>query len=148
MATTTIPAFIAAFVSALGSPISALGAKVHDGPPLGDEHMNYVAVGYSEDTGAAVDAQQQAITLQNGREESYDVACQACALSGDNSMATARAAALALFAAVETVLRGDWRVSNTVTFAEVGSYRLSQYQTDRGAVSVVDFAVAVRITPL
>lgn len=148
MATTTIPAFIAAFVSALGTPITALGAKAHDGPPLGDEHMNYVAVGYSEDTGAAVDAQQQAITLQNGREESYDVACQACALSGDNSMATARADALTLFAAAETVLRGDWDVSGTVTFAEISAYRLSQFQTDRGAVGVVDFTVSVRTTPL
>ena len=143
----TIPAFIEAYAAALAAPVAALGAAAHDGPPISDEHLDYVAVGYSEN-GNAAEAQQRAVTLQNGRQEEYLVACEACSLSGDNNMKAARARAMALFECASTVLTGDWTVGGKVTFAEVDTYSLQQIQTKDGAVCVVDFTVAVRITPV
>ena len=145
----TIPAFIDAYLAALAAPIAAMSPAValHDGPPMGDEHLDYFAVGYSEN-GNAVEAQERATTLQNGRLEEYLVACQAVALSGDNDMRAARTRAFAIRATAAAVLTGDWDVSGSVTFAEMDTAGVQQLQTDRGAICVIDLAVAVRITPL
>ena len=147
MASTNIPAFIAAYVSALSSPIAALNAKAHDGQPMSDEHLAYVAVGYQE-SGASVEAEHRVETLARGQFEDFDVFCEAAAFDGGGSMATARAAALALFDASIAVLQSDWTVSGTVTQATSGPFTINQYQTKDGAVCVVDFAVSVRLTPL
>lgn len=145
----TIPAFIDAYLAALASPIAALspGVALHDGPPMADEHLDYFAVGYSE-TGNAVDAQERVETLQNGRLEEYTVACQVVAMNGDNDMAAARTRAFAIRAVAATVLTGDWGVSGSVTFAEMDTAGVQQLQTDRGAVCVIDLTVKVSITPV
>lgn len=147
MATSTVPAFLAALVDALADPVETLGAAVHYGPPISDEHADYVAVAYSEN-GAAVSAEQSAVTLQNGRNESYAVAGQVVAASGDTDMAATTERAFALFAVVEDALRADWTVDGTQTFAEVATYELTTAQTTNGAVAVVDFVVVARISPL
>lgn len=143
----TIPAFIDAYLAQLASPIAALSAALHDGPPMADEHLDYFAVGYSE-TGNAVESQERAVTIRNGRLEEYTVACQAVALSGDNNMAAARTRAFAIRAAAATVLTGDWTVSGAVTFAGMDTAGVQQLQTDRGAVCVIDLVVKVEITPV
>lgn len=144
----SVPAFIAAFVSALAAPMAAVGAKAHDGPPMTDLELDYCAVGYSGDTGTAVDGRQTAVTLQNGRQDDYTVNCQIGTANGDMDIRAARARAFALFEVVATVLTGDWTVADTVTFAELDSYSLSMEQTTNAATAQIDFSVAVRITPL
>lgn len=147
VATSTVPAFINALLTALAAPVAAVDGALHDGPPISDEHTDYVAVGYAEN-GPAVEASQQAETLRNGRTEEYTVVCQVVAASGDNDMKATRVRAFALFAVVETVLRADWTVTGATTFAEVASYSLTQIQSTDGAVAVIDFTLAVRIQPL
>ncbi len=144
----SVPAFIAAFVAALASPMAAAGAKAHDGPPLTDLELDYCAVGYSGDTGTAVDGRQTASTLRNGRLDEYTVNCQIFAANGDMDIRAARARAFALFEVVAGVLTEDWTVDGTVTFAELDSYSLALEQTTNAATAQIDFAVAVRITPL
>lgn len=144
----SVPAFVAAFVAALASPMAAAGAKVHDGPPMTDLELDYCAVGYSGDGGAAVDGRQAAITLQYGRIDEFTVNCQIGAASGDGDAQAARARAFALFEVAAGVLAGDWTVDETVTFAELDTYALHIDQTTNAATAQIDFAVAVRITPL
>lgn len=145
----TIPTFIDAYLAQLATPIAALSPAValHDGPPMSDEHLDYLAVGFSEN-GNAVEVQEQAVTIQNGRLEEYVVACQVVALNGDGNMAAARTRAFAIRAVAATVLASDWDVSGTVTFAEMDTAGIQQLQTDKGAVCVIDLTVAVRITPV
>jgi len=128
--------------------MAAAGAKAHDGPPLTDLELDYCAVGYSGDGGVAVDGRQEAVTLRNGRLDEFTVNCQIFAANGDMDIRAARARAFALFEVVATVLSGDWTVAGTVTFAELDTYALSVDQTTNAATAQIDFAVAVRITPL
>ena len=145
----TIPAFIAAYVAALQSPVGALSpaAIASDGQPMVDAHLDYIAVGYAEN-GPSVEAQQAAITLQNGRMEEYRLACQCGAANGDFDVVAVRARAFALFECAATVLTGDWDVSGTVTFAEIDTYTLTQLQTPEGVQAQIDFVVKVSITPV
>lgn len=147
MATSTIPATIDGLVAALQARPDLAGAVVHDGMPMSDDGVDYIAVGWSDEDATAVDAQQEPATLGNlRRSETYNIKCQVCAWTGDTTMASARDAAFALFAVVEDTLRADGTIAGNVIFADIGSYSLRQIQSTSGAVVLLDFAVAIKIT--
>jgi hypothetical protein len=50
--------------------------------------------------------------------------------------------ALALFAAVESIVRGQRHPRRTVRTAQIGSYTLVQEQTDQGASAGLRFRIA------
>lgn len=143
-----IPAFVSKFLSALAVDFDEPNeVALHDGTPMGDEHVDYFAVGYSE-TGSAIEAQEEPITLGNGRGEQFAVACQVVVVNGDADMNAARGKAFGIYDSVESVLAQDWTVDGTVTRAGLVVANVQQQQTTFGAVVVIDCAVAVDITPV
>ena len=147
MATSTIPATIDALITAVRARAELTNAIVHDGSPLTDDGVNYVAIGYTENDGPAVNAQQDPAALGNlRRSETYTIECQACAWDGGTDMKVARDAVFSLFAGVENALRADGTITGRVIFADIGSYSLRQYQTTNGVVALIDFVVTVKIT--
>jgi len=108
----------------------------------------------SGQTDAAAMSQQGFALLDQGRtrDNDLDVACAAEAISGDTEMATARAGAFAVMAAVELLLRGypgttpgspgDTTMGGLVKWSEVtGPIELMQEQQSSGAVALVKFRV-------
>jgi hypothetical protein len=85
------------------------------------------------------------------RDDSIDVACAAEAISGDTSMAAARAGAFAVMGAVELLLRGspgttpaspgDATMGGLVYWSEVKPSELWQEQSSQGAIALVRFRV-------
>ena len=92
------------------------------------------------------------------RDCTIDVLCAAEAVSGDGTMATARAAAYAVAAAIELMLRGspgttpaspgDASMGGLVYWSGVTAFELSQEQSTQGAIALVKFTVNafVRLT--
>lgn len=148
MATSTIPATLDSLIAALRIRPGLANVVVHDGTPISDEGTPYVAIGYAEgEMAESVSARQEPATLGNlRRSETYDIECQACAWNGSTDMQSARDAAFAIFAEVEDALREDGTIGGNVIFADIGTYSVRQAQTTSGALVVIDFTVAVKIT--
>ena len=144
MATSTIPAAIAALVSGLPGATGLTGVDVHDGPPMTGEAPDYVCIGFDPvEPLTAVEGDQVPASLGNrAREESYEIVCSLAAWSGDTAMSARRARAMQLLAAIEAWLRTNITLGGAVRTAQIASYSLLQEQTDQGASAGVRFRIA------
>lgn len=107
MAPSRIPATIDALVAAF----TAAGLKTWDGPFVTGDYAPAVHVGYDGDPEGefqAVEPDQEWAGLgAKARDEEFDVICCVTLSSGDSDVRTARVAAFAILATVETTLRAN-----------------------------------------
>ena len=119
----------------------------------------YKPAGEMDDAAASSDQGFAFLDQARTRDNQIEVQLAAEAISGDTTMATARAGAFAVMAAVELLLRGmpgtspaspgDATMGGLVRWSEVaGPIELSQGQITSGAVALVKFRVSafVRLT--
>lgn len=84
------------------------------------------------------------------RDETFQVRCMAEGWNGDGNLKQARDDAVAVVAAVETMLRptpanpGAYNLGGAVMWAGIGSESITVEYDDDGAYARVDFAVACR----
>lgn len=152
MATSSIPAAVAALVSACQAAPALSGVKIFDGPRVTDNDLvnpDRLYVGDSVDAEPAVVGEQDFAQLGGQtRDETFSIVLTAEAWKGDPDMAARRSRAFAMMAAVENLLRppaGDMTLAGTVLWAHVaGGIAVDQTQSDRGSVCSVTFRVACR----
>lgn len=144
MATSTIPAAVAALATGLPGAAGLAGVDVFDGPPMTGENPDYICIGHDPtDPLNAVEGNQVPASLGNrAREESYEILCSLAAWSGDEAMAVRRVRAMELFAAIEAWLRLNITLNGTVRSAQISSYSLLQEQTGDGVSAGLRFRIA------
>lgn len=152
MATSKIPDVVAWLVPTF-TTAPTLGAAdppvlVLDGPEVANEAAKlilWVGVDDPDDLTplGAESAQEWAGLGAQRKNELLSIPCVARAWSGANDIASARASAFAILAAVEDVVRGDASLGGTVlvTLDGVSSIRLRQASRPTGAIADVSFQI-------
>lgn len=147
MAITRIDAVIDALVAALRADPSLSGVTVLDGPPVTDDPLwEVVSIGFAwdaEDDRAAETTQgYHELGMTAKRDETVDVYCAVRVVNGDADVSTARARAVVLLGAVETVLRADPSLGLAdLLRCEVTVGDLRQTQTGDGVGALIRFTV-------
>lgn len=147
MAVTRLDAVIDALVAALRAAGSLSGVTVLDGPPVTDDPLfEVVSVGFSwdpEDDRAAETTQgYHELGMTAKRDETVDVYCAVRVVNGDADVSTARARAVVLVGAVESVLRADPSMGLAdLLRAELSVGDLRQTQTAEGVGALIRFTV-------
>lgn len=146
MAVTRADAVIDALVAALSAD-GTLAGLVYDGPPVTDDPLfEVVTVGFafdeSDDSSFEITQSYHDLGPAAKRDEQVDVRCAVYASNGDGDMGAARARAVVLLGAVESVLRANpsLGLSDALrTELSVGTGR--QEQAPEGAACIVQFTV-------
>lgn len=147
MAVTRVDAVIDALVTALQADSTLTGVTVLDGPPVtGDPLFECITVGFSwdEEDDRAAEVQQQYHELGSAarRDETLDIFCAVRVVNGNSSVSTARARAVVLLGAVESVLRATPALGLTdLIRTEVSFADVRQTQTAEGAGALLRFTV-------
>ncbi|MFB7364163.1 hypothetical protein [Streptomyces hydrogenans] len=151
MATSRVPAAVAALLDILHAAPSLAEVHIEDGPTAVNlTTRDRIYVGWQPGGETAVSLQQDF----NGagartRDEAFDIACYAESRSGDKDMATRRERAFEILAAVEDALRATDAaptaptLNGTVLWAHLTVGDLYQDKSD-GAKAGVNFQVACR----
>lgn len=148
MATSVIPAFIDAVLTAARAGLP--GVDVFDGFGVSDDPGDYLMVGVDDperqDAAFSADSVQSwAHANRTARDEVGAVTCAATSWNGDGDQKAARDAAFATTGAVETFLRVDPTMGDTVLWCEYGSStQLTQAQGEAGALALVVFRIHFR----
>lgn len=146
MAVTRADAVIDALVAALSAD-GTLAGLVWDGPPItGDPLPEVVTVGFafdeSDDSSFEITQSYHDLGPAASRDETVDVRCAVYSSNGDGDMGAARARAVVLLGAVESVLRANPTLGLTeVMRAELSVGTGRQAQTPEGAACIVQFTV-------
>jgi len=152
MATSAVPAALAALLAILRAEPALADVQVVDGPPTTDQSdADLVAVGWSlEGDLAAEVAQSFNAAGARTRDEDFDIACWLDTWSGDQDFASARARAYELLAVVENAIRASGAsptaptLNGAVQWAHLTRYTLRQSLTDQGAQVSVPFTITCR----
>lgn len=154
MAASRLHAAIVALAAACAadSTLVGLGTVVSDGLPVnGDRLDNLLVIGGTyPDDGLGVIAEGQQEWRSDGgtsaaRDESVDVRCFALVETGDVDVATTRASAFAIVAAVEALLRASYTLGlSSVMSVEVVGLAYQLTQGSDGTRVVVPFTVRIR----
>lgn len=152
MATSAIPLAIDWLVSTFQAA-ATLGAaspavQVLDGPTVADDAAGLVLwVGVDNPDVNAVDASTANQTWAGlgalRKNELLSIPCAARAWNGTNDVRSARAAAFAILAAVEDIVRANANLGGTVlvTLPGVTNVRLRQGSTPKGVIADVLFTI-------
>lgn len=154
MTASRIDAGIVALVAACAadSTLTGLGTVVSDGLPVTADRLdNLLVIGgtYPDDGVSVVGEAQQEWRSDGGtsaaRDESADVRCFALRETGDVDVATTRASAFAVVAAVEALLRANYTLGlASVMSVEVVNVAYQLTQGSDGTRVVVPFTVRIR----
>ncbi|MCP9209284.1 hypothetical protein [Streptomyces cucumeris] len=152
MATSRVPAAIAALVALLRGAAGLDGVQVIDGPPTGGmEEADYVAVGWDPGGEAAVVmAQEFAGAGARTRDEEFTITCCVDAWTGGDDIASVRHRVFELLGAVEDALRASApspdapSLGGTVLWSHLTSGSLTQANTSQGVRALITFAVSCR----
>jgi hypothetical protein len=141
-----VPDAITALLAAFRAAPALTAVEVRDGPQVtGSAALETVLVGWNgqpADTLAADATVNPEVLGDADDRELFSIRCAALVLDGQNDMAAARTRAYALHAACGAVIRGDRRISGTVSDSHMGPHTLRQDQRPDGAVATVAFSVA------
>lgn len=144
MATSATPALIDALVVACTTALPS--AVVTDGKGVTNNPGNYLMIGVddpdAQDHTEASDARLSWAGLGNhARDQEGDLWLVAASVDGGGNQKTARDAAYAVMAAVETIARTDPTISGVITtgWTFVSSERLQQAQSKGGARARIAF---------
>lgn len=140
----TVPGAITALVTMLQAAPALAGVEVNDGPPMGNSAaMEAIGVGYTaEEDIPAVDSSVTVSSFSGFPEsESYTVHCSLAVVTGDRLIASSRARAYELYAAIGEVLAAQG-VPGTMS-AGLADHSLSQEDTDRGMLARINFGIQV-----
>ncbi len=151
MATSRVPAAIDALLTAVRARPSLDSVEILDGPSITNlSSTRRLYIGWQPGSDTAVSLTQAfAGAGARTRDEDFDIACYAEALSGDTDLQVARTGAFALVAEVESCLRATDAVPDaptlggTVLWAHLTAGNLLQGQ-DAGALAGVLFTVRCR----
>lgn len=147
MATSTIPAAIDGLIDIIAAESSLAGIAIIDGQPTTELPPDYIAIGFADEAGEAIVGRQDPATLGNlRRSEVYTIACEISAWTGSTVMKTVRDRAFYILAGVENAVRADGTLHGSVIFGDFGEIQVAQVQTAQGAVVVIRFTIAVKIT--
>jgi len=149
VATSTIAAATDALVAIIRAASSVDDSAIFDGPPITDEPDDFICVGAlpGDGGGEAISGVQTSETLGNARRsEVYAIQCYISCYKGDTDMSARRSHAFALFAEIESAIRSNGTLTNTVLFAEIGSTGVMQEQAPDGIVVTLSFSVAVQLS--
>lgn len=154
MTASRIDAGIVALVAACAadSTLTGLGTVVSDGLPVTNDRLDNLLVigGTYPDDGVSVVAEGQQEWRSDGgtsaaRDESVDVRCFALVETGDVDVATTRASAFSIVAAVEALLRANYSLGlSSVMSVEVVNVAYQLTQGSDGTRVVVPFTVRIR----
>lgn len=142
MATSAVPAAIAALVQILTEAPGLAGVAVIDGPPTADmSDEDLVAVGWSvgDDQGSAESTQDFAYAGARTRDEEFNISGWIESWSGEEDFGERRRRAYELLAVLEDALRATAAqpeaptLLGTVQWAHLTRHRLQQQFTDSGA---------------
>lgn len=142
MSGSVVPSFIAQLIAAFRAALPAV--TVVDGPFLQVPNGDYLCVGWSPyNPDAASSAQQWSGVGTWGRNENFSVTCYLDSYSGDQDDPQGRRnGAYALLATVESALRADPTVGETVLSAQLASHTLHIEQSDAGVAVGISFTVS------
>lgn len=151
MATSRVPAAVAALLVILRAAPALANVRIVDGPEAVNlTDKDRVHVGWQPGGEAAVNLQQEfASAGARTRDEAFEIACYAESRAGDKDMAARRARVFELVGAVETALRATDAaptaptLNNTVQWAHLTTGNLLQVQSE-GAVAGLAFTITCR----
>lgn len=150
MATSAISDVITALVAQAKAALPSIDVIDGEGITLAPE-SNMLLIGVtdpdaSDDSIAATATQTWAHANHTARDEAGEILCAAVASNGDADQTTARTNAFATVAAVENMLRANPSLGlPTLLWTSFGTrIRLSQNQSDQGAIAIVYFQVEYR----
>lgn len=151
MATSRVPAAVAALLAILRAAAALANVRIVDGPePVNLTDRDRIHVGWQPGGEAAVDLEQEfASAGARTRDETFVIACYAESRAGDKDMALRRARVFELVGAVETALRATDAapaaptLNGTVLWAHLTTGNLQQVQAD-GAVAGLGFTISCR----
>jgi hypothetical protein len=142
------PAVLDALVAILTTALPDV--RVLDGPGISDDSTSlWLFVGDddpdSTDAPTAVDGSQSWAGLgRRSRDEEFTVWCTAVAWSGDDPLKPVRDAAYGIVVQMEASITGDPTLGGIALWCGLGTVRLRQNVTDRGAEAHVTVGVDVR----
>lgn len=141
----TIPACLDALIAL--AKAACPDADVFDGdPPVeGDVKDDLVAIGWTgQPDEVAIEASGKAAKVSGPDAESYDVQnVIECWAGAETDAKPVRDTAFAMLNAISSQLKLDVRLGGVVAWAQISVARVTQAQTDQGAVCQVQFTVHV-----
>lgn len=148
MATSRVPAAVAALLDILRAAPSLADVDIVDGPPSVDfTELDRIFIGWQPDGGAAVTLQQDFNAAgARTRDEAFVIAGYVESRAGDTDMALRRARAFEILGVVETELRATNSepaaptLNGTVLWSHLTAGDLHQDQRE-GALAGLNFAV-------
>lgn len=149
MATSAVPAAVAALLDILRAAPALDEVRIVDGPESTNAtERDVILVGWQPGAEAAVGLVQAfASAGARRRDEEFEIACYAESRAGDKDMALRRARVFEMFGAVETALRASDAapeaptLNGTVLWAHLTAGNLQQVQAE-GAVAGLAFTVS------
>lgn len=152
MATSAVPAAIAALLAILRAAPSLADIEVIDGPPVGDmSDQDLVAIGWSPDGDQAAEIVQDfAYAGARSRDEDFTIAGWIDTWSGDSDVGVCRLRAFELLAVVEDAIRATGpnpdapTLGGAVQWAHLTRGVLHQSNTDQGVRAGLAFTVTCR----
>lgn len=152
MATSRVPAAVAALLEILRAAPALDGVRIIDGPePTNLSDKQLIFVGWQPSAEAAVGLTQDfAYAGARSRDEEFTISCYAESRAGDKDMSLRRVRVFELVAAVEVALRATNEapmaptLNGTVLWAHLTAGNLAQVQSNDGAVAGLAFTVSCR----
>ncbi|MEW1551567.1 hypothetical protein [Streptomyces tsukubensis] len=151
MATSTVPAAVAALLAILEAAPALAEVRIIDGPPSNNlTEKRRVYVGWQPDASAVSLTQEFASAGARLRDEQFDIACYAEARGGDKDMSLQRDAVFAVVAVVEDALRATDAepeaptLRGAVLWSGLTAGDLMQEQGPEGALAGLAFTVSCR----
>ena len=151
MATSRVPAAVAALLAILRAAPALAGVRIVDGPEaVNATDRDRIHVGWSPGADAAVGLTQAfAYAGARRRDEEFEIACYAESRAGEKDMALRRIRVFELVAAVEEALRATDAapeaptLNGTVLWAHLTTGSLQQAQAE-GSLAGLAFTISCR----
>lgn len=137
MATSTIPATLAAMVSLFSAELSEV--SVHDGPAVAGDYNDHLSIGWDGDNPEVVTFDQNAAGIARGnhpRDEVFVVRCVVSSASGDAVVTTRRDRVFAILAEIEAILRSNIKLGGAVMTAQLADGALLQELSKEDGLAV------------
>jgi hypothetical protein len=150
MATSALPTFTNAVITAFRGASSLSGIRIFDGIEIDQSYPgNAIVVGtdgsMEGDDVIAGSARQEYKQLGAvSKFEDGAITCTLWAANGGTNLTTLRSTAFGLLGDVETIIRSDVSFGGVVIYSGLDSYQMSYRQTTLGAAVVLNFTITYR----
>lgn len=149
MATTALPHFIDAVITALRAASSLSGVRIYDGIEVdSSDPTNWISIGHDgTEDGEVVMANVRNEYKALGAKSMFEDGSLNCSLvswSGDTDLSTCRIGAYALLDAVDTVIRTDPSFGGVVLYSGLDSNSPMYMQTNQGSAVQINFSIVYR----